>query len=304
MSQSNQVFLLTFFIVATGFLVKKLGFITEKEGKIISKFLMYTTFPALMIVSTARLHFETQLIFLSAGYMMVAICLFAIAWFVFLKYPDKLRGLFIMAVGGANTGLFGFPIIEGLFGKQALTYAIMIDIGNTLVVFGLGYPIGKYFSKASHETFQFKDILKKIFSIAPFLGMLLGLFINFSGIILPDIVFKYLDVLARGNMPIGLLLLGIYLSFDLSKNEINGIFKVLGIRYLSLLIIVIMLLYFLPNSTSRNTVSLCCFLPLGLSLLPFSDEMNYDSKVAGTLVNLSLILSFFMMWGLMIFIEK
>ena len=78
---------------------------------------MYTTFPALMIVSTARLHFETQLIFLSAGYMMVAICLFAIAWFVFLKYPDKLRGLFIMAVGGANTGLFGFPIIEGLFGK-------------------------------------------------------------------------------------------------------------------------------------------------------------------------------------------
>jgi hypothetical protein len=32
-------------------LIKKLGYISEKEGKTISRFLMHTTFPALMLVS-------------------------------------------------------------------------------------------------------------------------------------------------------------------------------------------------------------------------------------------------------------
>jgi malate permease and related proteins len=301
MSPTNQVFLLTFLIVATGFLIKSLNFITEKEGRVISKFLMHSTFPVLMIVSTARLKFETSLFFLPLAYMAFAIVLLSLAWLVFLKYPQKLRGLFLMAVGGANTGLFGFPIVEGLFGKQALTYAIMIDIGNTLLTFGVSYPLGKYLSKNGAESFDFKAIIKKVFSLPPFLGMLFGLFINFSGLQMPEIFYKYLDVLARGNMPIGLLLLGIYLSFDLSKNEIVGIVKLLILRYGFMLVMATVLINVFPNTIFRNTVLLCCFLPLGLTILPFSDEMNYDSKVAGTLVNLSLLLSFVLMWVLMNF---
>jgi malate permease and related proteins len=302
MSQTNQVFLLIFLIIATGFLIKKLNFISEKDGKIISKLLMHSTFPALMIISTAQLKFESSLLFLSLGYIIAAISMMGIGRFVFLKYPNKLKGLFLMAMGGVNTGLFGFPIIEGLYGKQALTYAIMIDIGNTLVIFCICYPLGKYFSKTSQEQFGFNVILKKIFCLPPFLGMLLGLTINMLGVKLPAIIYTYLEVLAKGNMPIGLLLLGIYLSFDLSKNEIIGVLKQLTIRYGFMLILVIILLFILPNSTYRNAVLICCFLPLGLSNLPFSDEMNYDTKVAGTLVNLSLIFSFFMMWGLVAFV--
>lgn len=301
-SQTNQVFIITFLVVATGFFIKKFKFISEKEGRIISKFLMHTTFPALMIISTARLKFEPGLLFLPIGFIIVAVCILAIGWFVFLKYPNKLKGIFLMAIGGANTGLFGFPIIEGLFGKQALIYAIMIDIGNTFVVFGLGYPLGKYFSKTSHEVFDFRSILKKIFSIPPFLGMLLGLTINVLDLELPEIFYNFLDVLARGNMPIGLLLLGIYLSFDLSKNEIWGIVKLLLIRYGFMLILAIIFISYLPSTLMRNAVLICCFLPLGLTTLPFSDEMNFDSKVAGTLVNLSLLISFFMMWALMQFV--
>ncbi len=301
MANSNGIFLLIFLIIATGFLIKKLNYITEKEGKTISKLLMHSTFPALMVISTIRLKFEVSLLFLSLAYVVSALIMLGISWLVFLKYPNKLRGLFLLALGGSNIGLFAFPIIEGLFGSQALTYAIMIDIGNTFVIFGICYPLGKYFSNNGQESLNFKAIIKKIFSLPPLLGMLFGLTINLLGIKLPNIFYNFLDILAKGNMPIGLLLLGIYLSFDLSKKEIIGIIKLLTIRYGFMLVLAIILLNFLPDSTFRNSVLICCFIPLGLSTLPFSDEMNFDSKVAGTLVNLSLIFSFAILWILMAF---
>jgi predicted permease len=59
----------------------------------------------------------------------------SIAWFLFRSYSNALRGVLTMGAGTANVGLFGFPIIEGLFGKDALAYAIMYDTGNTIIAF-------------------------------------------------------------------------------------------------------------------------------------------------------------------------
>jgi malate permease and related proteins len=44
----------------------------------------------------------------------------------------------------------------------------------------------------------------------------------------------------------------------------------------------------------------CVVLPVGLTLLPFSDELQYDSRMAGVLVNMSLVISFLVMWSLVL----
>lgn len=146
MNHANHVFIVTLCIVFFGYLVKKFDFLTEKEGKTISKFLMHTTFPALMLVSTLRLKLEPSLYFipfLSIGFGIVTL---SIAWLVFKKEAWNMRGLLTMGSGGANAGLFAFPIVEGIWGRDALMYSIMFDIGNTVVVFGLVYTLGNYFA--------------------------------------------------------------------------------------------------------------------------------------------------------------
>jgi malate permease and related proteins len=86
-----------------------------------------------------------------------------IAWFVFKKEDNDTRGLMTMGSGGFNTGLFAFPIIEGIWGRDALAYAIMYDIGNMAVVFGLVYPLGNYFAaKRAHHTLNNVDLAKTI----------------------------------------------------------------------------------------------------------------------------------------------
>ena len=64
MAQANATFIITLALILMGFLIKKYNFISEKEGKVLSKFLMHTTFPALMIISTAKVKLEPSLFLL------------------------------------------------------------------------------------------------------------------------------------------------------------------------------------------------------------------------------------------------
>jgi predicted permease len=61
MAQANATFIITLALILMGFLIKKYNFISEKEGKVLSKFLMHTTFPALMIISTSKVKLEPSL---------------------------------------------------------------------------------------------------------------------------------------------------------------------------------------------------------------------------------------------------
>jgi malate permease and related proteins len=305
MSHVNHVFLITLCIVVVGFFIKKYDFLTEKEGKTISKFLMHTTFPALMLVSTVRLKLEPSLYFIPFIAIAFGIVTLTLAWFFFKKEVGNMRGLLTMSSGGSNIGLFAFPIIEGIWGRDALMYAIMFDIGNTAVVFGLVYTLGNYFAtKNAGIPLSIKalstTVFRKVIKSPPLQGMVLGLFLNISGIGLPTFAIDFLDILAQSNKAIGMLLLGIYLNFSLNKKQLLGISKVLIIRYGCGLGVVALFYFGLPPSVFRSIIIVCMVLPVGLTLLPFSDELNFDFRMAGLLVNLSLVISFILLWSLVL----
>ena len=100
-------------MISMGFLIKKYGYITEKEGKILSKFLMHTTFPALMIISTSKVVIKPHLFLIPLLCIVLSIVMMSIARFVFKNRPDHLKGIFMMGAGGYNVGLFGFPLVDG-----------------------------------------------------------------------------------------------------------------------------------------------------------------------------------------------
>lgn len=301
MTQANHVFIITLSIIALGFLLKKYGFIKEEEGKIISRFLMHTTFPALMLVSMVRVELTPSLFLLPLFCIGFCSLMLTIAWFWFGNYSNELRGVLTMGAGTANVGLFGFPIIEGLFGKEALVYAVMYDIGNTIIAFGIVYPLGSYIASSGAKAVDWRMILKRVFSLPPFLAMFVGLIINFLNIPVPKLMMDGLDVLASANKSLVLLLMGLYLSFALDKNKLKAISKVLAIRYGVGFMAVAALYFLLPaDSQMRSVLIVCVLLPIGMTILPFSDEMNFDSRIAGTLLNISLLISFALMWGVVV----
>jgi malate permease and related proteins len=305
MNDSNQVFVITFAVIGLGYLLKRFNYITEQEGKTISKLLMHSTFPALLLLSMSRAKLEVALAALPFIAVIVGSVMLIIAWFVVKNYPNSQRGVLMMGVGGFNTGLFGFPIIEGLFGKEGLGYAIMVDIGVTFMCFGLLYPMAAYFSNNHKNGLETKLVLKKVFSSPPVIATLTGLLINVLAIKIPLICIDFLETLAKGNKPVVLLLMGIYLSFELDKKQRISIYKILTVRYLVGMTAATILYFTISEDKEilRNTLMLCMILPIGMTILPFSDEMNLDTRLAGTLLNISLVVSFILMWGLVSMIK-
>lgn len=301
MNQTNSVFLITLGIAIMGFLIKKFDFVTENDGKSISKFLMHTTFPALMIVSTLRIKFEPTLFLIPLICIALGVTMTIVGWVWFAKYPNPIRGVLTMACGGLNVGLFAFPIIEGIWGREGLVYVAMFDIGNTIITFGLVYSVGSYFAAKGEGAVGFGRVFKKIMQLPPLHGMAIGLIINGLKIELPEVAYNFLDVLAKANKPLVLLLMGIYMSFALERSQVWAVVKVLTIRYVCGIIAVLLLLIFIPvPSLFRNVLIVCVILPIGMTILPFADELHYDSRIAGVLVNMSLLISFLLMWGLVV----
>jgi malate permease and related proteins len=303
MENINLVFVQTLCIIALGYFLKRLGIVKLEDGKSISKLLMHTTFPALMLVSTIRVDLSAKYLLIPAFCIGFACTMLAIAFFWFTNYENKLRGILTMAAGGFNVGLFGFPIIEGIFGKGALVYAIFFDIGNSIVVFIFMYGIGQYFASKNETGIDLKKIGLKILTLPPMMAMVIGLLLNVSKIGLPDQAINFLEILSKANKPFVLLLLGIYLKINLRKEHRIAIFKVLSIRYLTACVVLVLLFFFLKNNPMEYKIlGICSLLPIGMTLLPFADEFDYDPEIAGALVNFSLILSFIAMWIFMLFI--
>ncbi|WP_028667436.1 AEC family transporter [Runella zeae] len=301
MNQTNSVFLITLGIATMGFLIKKFDFVSEKDGKSISKFLMHTTFPALMIVSMLRIDFKPTLFLIPLLCISLGCIMTLIAWFLFSNYSNQTRGVLTMACGGLNVGLFAFPIIEGIWGREGLVYVAMFDIGNTIITFGLVYSVGSYFAVREEGKVNYKKVLGKVIQLPPLQAMFIGLTINALEIELPVVAYDFLDVLAKANKPLVLLLMGIYMSFELEKSQVLAVAKVLAIRYACGIVGVILLYVFWPEpSLVRNVLIVCVVLPIGMTILPFADELNYDSRIAGVLVNISLLISFLLMWGLVV----
>jgi hypothetical protein len=97
------------------------------------------------------------------------------------------------------------------------------------------------------------------------------------------------------------LLLGIFLNFKFESHQWKQIGRVLFFRYGFGLFIGLLLFFLLPfELLYRGILVIGLVLPIGLAVIPFTVEFLYDEKVAGTMVNISIIISFGLMWILIL----
>jgi len=311
MADVNYIFFLSFTIIVIGFIIKKLNLITQENGRVIAKLILNVTLPALILSVVTNIKINITLILLPFICFGFNIIVFSFSAIIFRNKQKELKGLILMAVIGFNIGLFAYPIIEGIWGQEGLIYIAMFDIGNAFIIFVLCYSIGSYFSRKKAEElkevshiYRFKIILLSLLKSVPLMAYIIALILNVIKFQFPIFVSDLLDIIARANFALTLLLLGIYLNFKFKKEQWATILKVLIIRYSFGLVIGLTLFFILPSSFSllyRGIILIGLILPIGMAVIPFSVEFEYDEKLIGMMVNLSLIISFILMWFFIVF---
>jgi malate permease and related proteins len=299
----NSQFLTSLLIIFLGYIGKRFDLVKERDGEGISRIIFNFTLPSLVITTFSTIKIDASLILLP--FINITYCVFMaiLAILIFRNQPKKNKGVLTMTSTGFNIGLFAYPLVESLWGIEGLKYFGMFDMGNALIVFGLCFFIAGYYS-SDEAGVNINDILKRIIRSIPLLAYMVTLALNIAGLQYPKIMLDVAKIVSRANMPLSLLLLGIYLSFNFDKSYWKDMGAVLALRY-GVGILVGMVLYFiLPlEQLFRYTVLIGMVLPISMTIIPYSVHFNYDERFVGTLTNFTIIISFILVWILGLFIS-
>jgi predicted permease len=133
------------------------------------------------------------------------------------QWEKSLIGSLILTAGFCNSAFVGFPVIEALFGKEALKHAIFLDqSGSFLIVSSFGIWLALSYSSGHIRK---RLLLKKILLFPPFVAFSLSLILGAIGWRAEGVLKEILEKLAGILTPMALISVGLQLKLDAIRSE-------------------------------------------------------------------------------------
>ncbi len=249
---SLQSILPIMIMIAVGYGMSRAGWIDDKFGTAITKYLLNIALPCYMIWNLVGNFDRSKFLSLIGGILIPMISMgitYVLAILVsdLIKVPRSHRGIFRSVFFCSNTIFVGLPINLELFGAKSVPYVLLYYIVNTTYFWTVGnYEISCDGPGGHNASFFSKGTLKKIFTPA-LLGFMVGIVLILFQAKPPVFVMDTLDYLGYPTTPFALIFIGLVLSsVALSKLRFNKeIWILLGARFVLSPALVILLLHFI-----------------------------------------------------------
>jgi predicted permease len=224
---------IAFACLLLGLILKKIEVFPSKEAaNWVQSFLIHIVLPALALLYIPAIQPSWELLLP----ISVAWFTFLLSWAIFgylghsYKWGRNITGCLIIVAGLANTSFLGFPIIEGLYGKEGLPIALLIDQGGSfLLVSSLSILVGSIYGNHSESL---KKVPIKILKFPPF-GFLIGtLVMSLLQISTPEFIIPLLQLIGKTMPSMALLVIGLRFSVDLQSISSRFFWYGLGYRLL------------------------------------------------------------------------
>ncbi|CEP77905.1 MAG: AEC family transporter [Defluviitoga tunisiensis] len=277
-------------IVLMGYMFKKL--FPKNTGEILSTLIVNFTLPMTVFIgiSSSKV-LLSDLYFILIGFLGCLLTFFGGKILVnLLNIEDKnVSTVILLSFCGLNIGLFMYPLAEMLWGINAITYFALYDLGNSIILYG----IGKSVAEGKKGGFRILDLLK----FPPFIALILGLVFNLFGVTLPDLIMSPIKIIKDANNFLIMFLVGFYFSVSTIKKHSKILTITLSTKYLiGLAISLLTLLIPVRNQLERVSLFISPMLPTAMMVIVYSIENNYDSELASSIVSLTAIISFILVF--------
>jgi hypothetical protein len=294
----NRQFLISTVVIALGWVVRRL-LLDERDAQVLVRLVFNVTLPALVIQTFDTVTLEPSLGLLPAIAIAYGLAMAALGSLVlFRARTHKERGQLAMLLPGFNVGLFAYPLIEAALGRGALTHLAMFDMGVAFVTFGVAFGVASHFAREGARL-DLAFVGRQLLASVPFVAYMVTLAMGVAGLHFPRLLVEVAGVLARANMPLSLLVLGMYLGFDARPGQWGQLARVLGIRYLLGLAVGGALFLLLPfDATFRTILLVGLVLPPPLITVSYAVQFGYDARFVGLLLNVANVVSYLLLWAL------
>lgn len=141
--------ILLFVIVIAGFICGKTRLMNKGVSQGLSSLIVSLTCPCLVMASTMGDKMPDRSLILPL--LLVSALTYTILLVVsvhlprLMGCPEKERGLYSFMLTFGNVGFIGYPVIAAMFGAEAVFYASVLNVANTITVFiwGAQFIAGK-----------------------------------------------------------------------------------------------------------------------------------------------------------------
>ena len=322
-----------FTCIVIGFFLKKANIIPDNAGKSLSKLIACVFYPALCFSSMARfftvktLESHATNIIISTVGLSFSITIAIFLSFVFVKEKCYNRGIYQYALAFANSGYMGDPLVDSIFGSEALSYYKLACLPISIAIYTWGISV----LVPSGE--NKKNIFKKLLNpplVSMFLGMIVGLICGWiasdASITtpaddhrLPEFITDTIDSLKACMGPSAMLVAGI----TVAKYDFTDMFKKKKVYFATALRLVVLpafilsalfglkeLFNLITDSSVDNTAIILLFFaigaPLGLNTIIFPEAYNGNPEegasmamISHTLCVITIPLMFTLLWTLL-----
>ena len=197
-------------IVIVGYVAGKLEYMGGDFDRRLSNIIIDFTCPALILSSTmgGTLPDRRLILPLLGISLLTYVLLTAVAFGLprFLTKKSEDHGPVGFALMFGNVGFIGYPIVGAIFGHQAIFYAAILNVVNTLAVFTIGVML----VNGGQRRMLFQP---KILISSPMVAAYLAILIVTLGIDnIPDVVSQPITMIGNITVPGALLIIGSSMS--------------------------------------------------------------------------------------------
>lgn len=218
--------------LAIGLLLRHSGSFPPETPKVLNQFLIYISLPALALIHIPAIKLTPELLFpVLTSWLVLGMALILLPLLGrLLGWSRATTGCLLLTAGLGNTSFVGFPVIEALYGPEALKIALMVDQpGSFVAVSSAGVVIACLYSSAELRK---RDIARKVLLFPPFITFLIALGLNIAAMPPAGIALEVLERLAATLTPLALTSVGMQLSFKAEGQPLSPLIWGLGYKLL------------------------------------------------------------------------
>ncbi len=257
MLQNIEVMVVLMLIVLVGYVAGRRGYMDDVFSKKFSNLIVDITCPALILSSTMgdQMPDRRLIVPLLIVGTLTYVLLSGVAFFLprHLTSQQELHGVMGFALMFGNVGFIGYPIVSSIFGPEAVFYAALLNVPNTLFVFVVGSLLIRGDGGEVH--FSPKTLVS-----TPMLAAYMAILIVALGIDnVPTVISRPLTSIGAVTVPGALLIIGFSMS-KLRLSEMMGSVTIYVTAFFRLIVIPVFffflfrLLGFSPLVVNINTV--------------------------------------------------
>ena len=290
----------TFIIILPGFVLKKMGILTREYTQGMSSLITCITYPCL-VISAMQMEFSMRVLNNCKYVVLIFMCVIVTAMLLskliarISKLPASRSGMLAFMLVFGNTGFIGLPVLNGLFGSEAVFYGALCDASYDLFMFTIGISLIQS-SAAGESKRRISETLKGLINPC-FFGVIIGLILYISGTTLPDIIGGPVKSIGSVTSPLAMIIVGSHLADirfrELFTNKYSYLVCLLKLIVAPAIALVLVRLIIGTGSLLSTVIVIQAAMPVAMCSVIFSEQYKADVSFATKGVLLTTLMCIF-----------